>query len=418
MRRAIISVLVVTSGLLLNSCNTTDPPEGQGIGLKLENVSCTEAWITLTTTNLQLPTTVTLEQNDQVHSIINLVKTDTLIYIDSLLPNRTYQYQALNNQYRVSSNELSVTTLDTTSQNFTFEIFEFGDGFSSSYFNDVWIFNPDDIWVCGNVFTNDSTDGNLYHWNGSYWKAHRLNFVDMEGIWGMDTIMYLASGGLWLYDRDTLIRQNIQGNFEPGQAVHKLWGSSRSNIYGVGPWGTIVYYNGVRWTKIDFDTQWYFYEITGNKESGVGYAVARNANNNTIIIELTNSITEIIYDSQENPMGFGSWTIHFEDNQLLLSYGNIWSFNLISNYVKELIKLPTGLGVLTINSCKGNDIYYYGDEGAEARLVHFNGVNYKIFNIPQIDPDNYGGIHAINDLAVSVGFTNNKAYLILIRRGS
>jgi hypothetical protein len=43
-------------------------------------------------------------------------------------------------------------------------------------------------------------------------------------------------------------------------------------------------------------------------------------------------------------------------------------------------------------------------------------VNYKIFDFPQIDPDNYGGIHAINDLAVSVGFTNNKAYLIKIKR--
>ncbi|MBP9583078.1 MAG: hypothetical protein KBE38_13030, partial [Ignavibacterium sp.] len=30
---------------------------------------------------------------------------------------------------------------DSTTQNFTFETFEFGDGFSSSYFNDVFIFD-------------------------------------------------------------------------------------------------------------------------------------------------------------------------------------------------------------------------------------------------------------------------------------
>ncbi len=34
---------------------------------------------------------------------------------------------------------------DTTSQNFTFETYEFGDGFSSSYFNDVWIFDENNI---------------------------------------------------------------------------------------------------------------------------------------------------------------------------------------------------------------------------------------------------------------------------------
>ena len=126
------------------SCDTTEVPTIENLQLKLEDFSCTEAWITLTTANLQLPTTVTLKQNDQVYSTINLVKTDTLIYIDSLLPNRTYQYQASNNQYQVSSNELGVTTMDTTNHNFTIEYFEFGEG-SSSYFNDVWIFDENNI---------------------------------------------------------------------------------------------------------------------------------------------------------------------------------------------------------------------------------------------------------------------------------
>ncbi len=59
-------------------------------------------------------------------------------------------------------------------------------------------------------------------------------------------------------------------------AVEKLWGSSESNIWGVGPWGTIVHNDGNGWAKIDFDRQWYFYNITGNKETGIAYAVGRN----------------------------------------------------------------------------------------------------------------------------------------------
>jgi hypothetical protein len=238
----------------------------------------------------------------------------------------------------------------------------------------------------------------------------------MEGIWGIDTVMYLASGGVWRYDRDTLVRQNIQGTFSQGQAVHKIWGSSENNIYGVGPWGTIVRYDGTLWTKIEFDTQWYFYEITGNKGTEVGYAIGRNENSTTIIVELNNSVVSIIYNSQENQMGYSSWTIHFESNQLLLSQGNIWSFNIITRDIEELIDLPTGLGILTIASNTNKDIYYFGDEGSEAILVHYNGARYSVFNVPQVDPDNYGGIHSIKDLAVSVGFTNNKAYIIKIRR--
>lgn len=403
------------------SCDTNEPPINRTLSLKLEDVSCTEVWITLTTTNIQLPATITLKKNNLAQNNI-LCYGDTLLYIDSLFPNQTYSFKASHSGLSgISSKELNVTTMDTTSQNFTFEILEFGDGFSSSYFNDVWIFNPDDIWVCGNVFTNDSTDGNLFHWNGSYWKAHRLNFVDMEGIWGIDTIMYLASGGLWKYDRDTLIRQNIQGNFEPGQAVHKLWGSSKSGIYGVGPWGTIVYYNGVRWAKIDFDAQWYFYDITGNPETGIAYAVALNQSSDCIIVKLKNSIASIFYQQSTSEIKIFSETISESKNFIYIP--NDWQNAICRISEKtgtvELIHQINGsFGIEQSSAVSSNDIYYVGPDytGIGVWIFHFNGISYKKMSIPSIDRDNLGSMHAIKDLAVSVGFTNNKAYLIIIKR--
>ncbi|MCW8813502.1 MAG: hypothetical protein OQK65_08215, partial [Chlorobium sp.] len=67
MKRAIVGICVICFSLLLKSCNTTEPPpppngEKPILELKLEDVSCTEAWITLTTTNLQHPTELTLKQ--------------------------------------------------------------------------------------------------------------------------------------------------------------------------------------------------------------------------------------------------------------------------------------------------------------------------------------------------------------------
>ncbi|MFI5238118.1 MAG: glucosyl transferase, partial [Ignavibacteriales bacterium] len=79
--------------VFVTSCDTNEPPTNSTLSLKLEDVSCTEAWITLTTTNLQLPTTVTLKQNDQIRDTIKLIKADSLLYIDSLLPNQNFQYQ-------------------------------------------------------------------------------------------------------------------------------------------------------------------------------------------------------------------------------------------------------------------------------------------------------------------------------------
>ena len=114
----------------LARCDSTEPPiETDGLVLELKEVSCTEAWIELSTINLQIPATVILKQNNQTRTTINLVNPDTLLYLDSLLPNQSYSFQSFAqqiNQSEVKSNELSVTTMDTTSHDFTFETFTFG----------------------------------------------------------------------------------------------------------------------------------------------------------------------------------------------------------------------------------------------------------------------------------------------------
>jgi hypothetical protein len=50
--------------LLFVQCDTNEPPTNSTVTLKLEEVSCIEAWIKLETINLQLPTTLTLKQTD------------------------------------------------------------------------------------------------------------------------------------------------------------------------------------------------------------------------------------------------------------------------------------------------------------------------------------------------------------------
>ena len=103
------------------ACNTTEPPpvNEYSLNLKLEDVSCTEIWLQFTSTGLELPNTLILYVDDQVNETINLSTEDTLLYIDSLLPNKTYKILAAVQQSNNESNELNITTMDTTSQNFT-----------------------------------------------------------------------------------------------------------------------------------------------------------------------------------------------------------------------------------------------------------------------------------------------------------
>ena len=201
-----------------------------------------------------------------------------------------------------------------------------------------------------------------------------------------------------------------------GRLVHRLWGSSESNIWGVGPWGTIVHFDGKEWKKVDFDTEMYFYDISGNKANGIAYAIARNSSHVTKIIELNNESAKIVYNNEKNVNEFGSWTLTFESGEIYLADTKIWSFNPITKEKTTLYKLPYGVGILDISSNSKNDIYYWGStyQGND-KLIHFNGNRYKVFEM-QLISDNHGGSFAVNNMGIRVGFADNKAFLTMVRR--
>ncbi len=113
--------------------------------------------------------------------------------------------------------------------------------------------------------------------------------------------IYFAIGAVVKYESGKYIEFDLGHlGFTNGQRVEKLWGSSESNIWGVGPWGTIVHYDGNGWAKIEFDRQWSFHGITGSKESSTAYAVASSLEDVCIIAEMKNGQVNIIYNSSEN----------------------------------------------------------------------------------------------------------------------
>lgn len=419
--------LILALLLICISCDTTEPPPGDKptLALKLEDVSCTEAWIELTTNNLQLPATITLKKDNVAQNNI-LCYGDTLLYIDSLMPNQIYSFVASHSgSSGITSNELSVTTLDTTSQNFSFEILEFGDGFESSYFNDVWAFSENNIWVCGYIFEPSFGRKNIMHWDGSNWEPLGIQFNSsgIDGIWAQDSSnIYFAAGFIIKYKDGTFTEISL-GNIglQNGQRVEKLWGSSENNIYGVGPKGTVVWYNGTRWTKIDFDTQWHFYEITGQKETGIGYAIATNQSSDCIVVKLENSTIEIFYQQSTSEIKIFSYTITELNNYIYIP--NDWQNSICriiekTGKVEVIYQITGNFGIVQSSAFNSNDIYYFGQDytGIGVWLLHFNGFGYKMIEIPSIDMDILGSLHAAKDIAVSVGFTNNKAYIIKIRR--
>jgi hypothetical protein len=146
------------------------------------------------------------------------------------------------------------------------------------------------------------------------------------------------------------MKTSIIFHYSNGQGVHKLWGSSESNIWGVGPWGTIVHYDGNGWAKIEFDRQWSFHGITGSKESNTAYAVANSLEDVCIIAEMKNGQVNIIYKSNENTPELKSWNVNYYDQKLYLGRSDlvstkIWEYDLLTQKTKILRDLVATLRI-------------------------------------------------------------------------
>ena len=174
-------------GICFTSCkeeesNPIPPPEEQPqINLTLEDRSCTEAWIKLSTSSLALPSTVDLYRDSSLVDTINLTSEDTVLYVDSLLPNHTYKYQSVIQSTGQSGNQLSVNTMDTTSHNRNWEVFLFGE-YAQSIIRDIAIIDENNIWAVGEIYMLDSLGQqdpqryNLAVWNGNDWEIKRVPY--------------------------------------------------------------------------------------------------------------------------------------------------------------------------------------------------------------------------------------------------
>jgi len=428
--------LLLTSSFLGQlSCNTTEPPSKQMLGLEIIDVSCTEAWLQLTTNNIQLPVTINLLKNNSVSQIFVLNTQDSLLFIDSLLPNQTYKILAAMQQSNNASNELSVTTMDTTSHNFTWQTFEFGQH-SSSVLYDVAIINENDIWAVGEIYLNDSLGNpdplcyNALHWNGSVWELKRIKTlfrgniisVPLEGIFAFNSTQIWLAGGLAIYGDGT--------NWTPfdvrlitgidALSLSKIWGTSSNDLYFVGRNGNIAHYNGSQWKKIESGTDLNINDIWGIYNGKIGelemLAVASNIlqNNEKEVIKVNSDATQIInkegitgtlssiWFKNSNKYYIAGGGGVYENNRL----GNInWqksNYNFIRNFLFRL---------------RGTDLNDIAAAGGYGDVLHFNGVSWKsYFNETQLNNGNYYSIAINSSLIITVGQDNPRAVIKIGRR--
>lgn len=437
---------ILTSLLLLIivvSCNTTDPtPPDETkptLTLAIDDASCTEVWLQLTTKDLTLPAELTLKQynpsGDSLTQTFSLSTQDSLLYIDSLLPNQTYQYQVSSGQYQVSSIKQQVTTMDTTSHNFTFTSWTFGTIGSSTLY-DVAIINENNIWAVGDIKIADTsingyTTYNAVHWDGSEWELLRIQNYDYPNtlVYGaLQTILAFSENDIWFCSYSNLVHYNgstftskaqfmTSINFN-GQVL-KMWGSDKNNIYCVGRSGAIYHYYGTGWQRIESGTTLDINDIWGAyNDKTQEWEVLTVASNfgTSLEKEILQIKNHTVIKLPLSPQMWPLKTVWFVPNrQYYVAGAGIYQKRLLSDSIwkNNILDFTT----FTTTSLRGNDVNDVIAVGAFGDFLHFNGILWKNdYSEPLLGNGAYGQIEIKNNLFVAVGLENSQAVIVIGHR--
>ena len=437
MKILLLTAAIFISSLVLFSCKKDNPipPEDQPqISLTLEDTSCTEAWLKLTTTNISLPAEVNLYRTEadgiSKDERFFLSTTDTLLYVDSLLPNHSYNFHTTIQTYNISSNVFNVTTMDTTSHNFTWQTYTFGGTAGSCTLYDCAIINENDIWAVGEIYVADTSQNgytmyNAIHWDGSQWQVKRISVTyngnlitpPLYGICAFSsTDIWLSSGVPIHGDGINWIQYHLFDMGILGQNdgyLTKIWGESSANIYFVGTLGTIAHYSGEssgqngQWSRIESGTDLNIGDIWGIRDDNGGYNKYLAADNKMLIINVENNLQNVNVEA-----GNSLSSIWGKSVKLIYTAGG-YGLSLYKNYKWENINQAD---VNTIYCIRGGDFNNVFGLSSTYSILYFNGYNWR-YIIPATN-NIYYAQSVKNNIVTAVGWQGEKAVVTVIRRNN
>jgi hypothetical protein len=442
------------------SCKETPPEPGNGGGrdggmLTVEDVGVTDAVLRLRVPGGFKSRSITLKRDTTTILSRQIASLDLTIVDEKLLPKCSYRY-TLTVENFLNSRDRSyadITTMDTTSHNFTWQIFKFGFGISSTL-RDVVIINDTCIIAVGEIYDFDSTGQsemyNLVKWNGKKWILQKLEALKPSGthqllkpysiIGFSPQDVWLAAGDVHHYNGSTVDSSYWitygWGNPNPifliyYQYITKLWGTSSNNLYGCGTLGGFAHFDGNRWQKLDTPPMISsdgvvldFQDIWGAKNPRTGdleiMAVASNTSSSAYGMIFKISGTEVTKFNRPykdfDPIS-GVW---FMPGQMYYVVGtrifkNRYPLDRNSQWRADVGSYQADYYKTAVRGNGLNDIVVACQDGD---LLHFNGVNWVNFKkTVQLDVGHFRHMVAMKgNMIVAVGDNYGYAVVAIGRR--
>jgi len=431
--------LFLLLGFIVSCDNSTTPKlkSDSGFDVVVEDVHASEAWLEIKVGTTNISRDITFIFDSLPDSVMSLaIKNDTLIHLKDLTPLSTYSIScnlAETTDFQSSQKVVSFTTMDTTSHEFEWSYWEFGD-YASSYLSDITIIDENNILAVGKVNLFDSTGVkdpdayNVIHWDGENWTPKKIlvKFMDRDVIapisgvqgfsesevWGIGGLPVRKQEGYWqLYE--------INKYLSPDASAEIIWGWDYEHLYFGGKNGNLVSLTGVYWKQLNPGTDLHFYDIWGDYNDELGeYEVLTISGNylktNEVKIYSLNSkeANEIGSHGIEESIG-GIW---FSSNSKYYVVGSgIHTKHTLDEKLWEKMNSPTIYRLYDIQGKSVNDIFACGAFG---EIVHFNGKSWKSFRESGVYPNQYKfkKIDYKDDLVAIVGSDSFKSIVILCKK--
>ena len=412
--------------VILNiSCSESYDFSQASLGLGLKDFSCTEAWIEVQIGSNDKTADIYIKKDDEIIRTVKVAESKTLFYFDDLLPNTAYKFDAVTYEdgKEVRSNPVTFTTLDTTSHNFTWQTFEFGQHSSSTLY-DVAIIDENNIWAVGEIYMNDSfgnpdpTMYNAVHWDGSNWNLKRFEFYTFcpegtgSGIYPAKSVfcfptgkVVISSGSQLLYLNDSI---EIEKKCVP-VSVNKIWGLTPDNFYIVGHNGKIAYNDVSSWIRVASGTTTNINDVCGIIEDGksIVYCTVSSMFNppqDKKILKITDGNVDSVSWEMDRIV-YGCWT---NNKNFLFVCGEGVFINKFGSWKQAT------LPAITTNSIRGDEINDVFAVGSLGTIFHFNGISWQVLS-SYTQKENYR-VDFKNNIVAICGYYNGKGFVDIGKR--
>jgi len=431
MKKSSLLILLITALLVFSqfNCNSPTAPN-TGLSLTTADLVCTEVWLKLDFADSPNGGQYEIKRDGNIVLSGILSKSDTVLVDTTVLPSKSYTYiayQMQNGKTLEQSSPLHITTLDSTSSNFNWQLYKFGNfnatGMPSMLYG-VAAVNDTDIWAVGEIYTSDSVGKyNALHWDGTKWNLINIYYnYQGQNTWStLRSIFAINRDDIWFGSN---VRWNGKSfdNFpiDPvllGNGINSIWGN-QGGIYVIGNNGFIAFRNSSgNWNKIESGTSLFLYDIYSTNGKDV-YVVGGDLNNNGILLKGNANSFKTLAQGNSDQMsvphfdGVGR-TVWVSNTGIVFFGGNL------------LYRLTDGQ-LNFVRSLGGNYLYgnsngqYFGFLSqlrglAENQMIlvgqrntvkYFNGMRWTQLGMPY-DPNSgytWVSVGMTNDLIIAVGY--------------